>query len=88
MLGYKDRSAVLDAAHAHKVCPGGNGMFAPTVVIGGRVVGTWKRAIKKTGIEIVAAPFTALNKIEKKRFAEAAKRYGAFLNKPAHLLTA
>ncbi len=43
---------------------------------------------QKSRDAMYAAPFTALNKIEKKRFAEAAKRYGAFLNKPAHLLTA
>ncbi len=30
ILGYKDRSAVLDAAHADQVCPGGNGMFVST----------------------------------------------------------
>ena len=85
LLGYKDRSAVLDAAHADKVCPGGNGMFASTIVIDGRVVGTWKRTIKKMGVEIVAAPFTTLSKAEKKRFAAAANRYGTFLNRPVHV---
>ncbi len=40
LLGYQDRSAVLDAAYAEKICPGGNGMFASTIIIDGRVAGT------------------------------------------------
>jgi hypothetical protein len=39
-LGYKDRSASLDPQYASQIIPGDNGMFSPTIVIGGRVVGT------------------------------------------------
>jgi hypothetical protein len=78
LLGYKDRSAVLDAAHAEKICPGGNGMFAATIVIDGQVVGTWKRVFKKTGIDITATPFTHLSPADVQRFAAAVQRYGAF----------
>lgn len=85
LLGYKDRSAVLDAAHAEKVCPGGNGVFASTIVIDGRVVGTWKRTIKKSAIEISATPFTTLNKGERHAFNKAAERYAAFMGLPALL---
>lgn len=88
LLGYKDRSAVLDAAHAEKVCPGGNGMFFSTIVIDGRVVGTWKRVIKKVEIEITATAFTSLSQADKKRFAVAAKRYGEFLAMPVNILWA
>lgn len=88
LLGYKDRSAVLDAAHAEKVCPGGNGMFFSTIIIDGRVVGTWKRVIKKAGIEITATAFASLNATDKKRFAVAAKRYGEFLAMPVNILWA
>lgn len=86
LLGYKDRSVVLDAVHAEKVCPGGNGVFASTIVINGRVVGTWKRVTKKTGIDITAIPFTSLSKADKKRFTDAANRYGAFHNMPVKVL--
>lgn len=79
LLGYKDRSAVLDVKYAEQVCPGGNGMFASTIVINGCVVGTWKRVFKKVGIEITAAPFGKLSKVDQSRFAEAAQRYGDFL---------
>jgi hypothetical protein len=83
LLGYKDRSAVLDAKHAEKVCPGGNGMFASTIVINGRVAGTWKRTIRKSAVEISATPFTTLSKAERSAFNEAAERYAAFIGLPA-----
>jgi hypothetical protein len=85
LLGYKDRSAVLAAAHAEKVCPGGNGMFASTIVIDGSVVGTWKRAIKKSSVEIVASPFARLNKADRRAFDMAVERYAAFMGLPAVL---
>jgi hypothetical protein len=41
LLGYADRAAVLDPAHARRVNAGG-GWLHPCVVHGGRVVGTWR----------------------------------------------
>ncbi|MDL5156947.1 winged helix DNA-binding domain-containing protein [Actinomycetospora termitidis] len=43
VLGYADRSHVLDPEHADRIVPGNNGIFRPTVVRDGRVVGTWAR---------------------------------------------
>jgi hypothetical protein len=68
LLGYKDRSAVLDKKHAEKVCPGGNGVFASTMVINGRVAGMWKRIIRNSSIEIITNPFTPLKKAEQLAF--------------------
>ncbi len=58
LLGYSDRSAVLDPAYAQRICPGGNGMFSPTIVIDGVVTGTWKRTFKGGAvvIETIAIP--------------------------------
>lgn len=42
LLGYADRSAVLAPEHADAVVPGRNGVFRPTVLVDGRVVGTWR----------------------------------------------
>ena len=41
VLGYADRSQVLDPEHADRICPGNNGIFRPTIVRDGQVVGTW-----------------------------------------------
>ena len=44
VLGYGERGAVLAPEFAARIVPGGNGVFRPTVVAGGRVVGTWRHA--------------------------------------------
>lgn len=56
LLGYADRSAALDPQHADRIVPGGNGMFRPTVVLDGRVVGTWRRVRG----DLVLEPFAPL----------------------------
>jgi hypothetical protein len=81
LLGYKERGDVLAAAHAHKVVPGGNGIFFPMIVAGGQVVGTWKRALKTGALSITLSPFTPLD-IPKERIMEAAQRFTDFLGLP------
>jgi hypothetical protein len=58
VLGYGDRSAVLDPAFADRIVPGGNGMFRATVVHEGRIVGTWRRVGSGARRRIAAEPFT------------------------------
>lgn len=43
VLGYTDRTAQLPKEHWLDIVPGGNGVFNPTIVVDGQVVGTWKR---------------------------------------------
>ena len=52
---------MLDPAHATGVNPGGNGIFNPIVVIGGRVRGSWRRTIKRDRVEIAATPFARVH---------------------------
>jgi len=60
VLGYADRTATLAAEHEPLVVPGGNGIFAPTVVVGGRAVGTWRRTGRVRGPALEVTPFTTL----------------------------
>jgi Winged helix DNA-binding domain len=59
VLGYGDRSAVLDPEHFHRIVPGGNGMFRSTVVHQGRIVGTWGFTGRGGRRTVTATPFTA-----------------------------
>jgi winged helix DNA-binding protein len=77
-VAYKDRSAALDPAYT-KQANSGNGMLYPTMVVDGRVVGTWKRALKKDTLAISQSPFAKLKRAEAGALAEAASRYGKFL---------
>jgi hypothetical protein len=77
-VAYKDRGAVLDPVHAKRP-DSGSGIFHPTMILGGQVVGTWKRTLEKKSVGITLCPFDPLKKTEKNAFAQAARRYGEFL---------
>ena len=75
VLGYGDRDAVLDREFADRIVPGGNGMFRPTVVHDGRVVGTWQWAGRGAKRTVTATPFTVFTP----EVAEAVPRLAAVL---------
>ena len=82
MLGYKNREDMLHPLHSNKIVPGGNGMFLPTIVIDGRVVGIWKKEVKKNGIIINLQPFNKLTKEQIEYIAIAKEQYSRFLGIP------
>lgn len=43
VLGYSDRSTIIDGKHADALVPGNNGVFKNSLVVDGRVIGTWSR---------------------------------------------
>ncbi|HEX5740415.1 MAG TPA: winged helix DNA-binding domain-containing protein [Pilimelia sp.] len=59
ILGYADRSCCLPAAYAHRIVPGGNGVFRPTVVADGAVVGVWRHEGRGARRRLTAEPFTS-----------------------------
>jgi hypothetical protein len=82
MLGYTDRSAVLDPQHAQKLIPDNNGRFLSTMIMNGRVVGTWRRVLSKKAVVLTMEPFVSLKKLGKEAFVTAAERYGEFIGLP------
>ncbi|MGY1744113.1 winged helix DNA-binding domain-containing protein [Blastococcus sp. SYSU D00695] len=58
VLGYADRTCTVPVEHADRIVPGGNGMFRPTVVRGGRALGTWRRSGSGARRAVAAEPFT------------------------------
>jgi len=83
VLGYKDRSAFLDAEYAGLIVPGGNGVFRPTVVIDGRVAGVWKRVTRRGHDTVEATPFASFTTEQSDAIERAADRYLAFLRPEA-----
>ncbi|MGV3526923.1 MAG: winged helix DNA-binding domain-containing protein [Candidatus Sericytochromatia bacterium] len=84
LLGYKDRSAVLAPEHAATICPGNNGMFMPTLVCNGQVMGIWKRTLSARKVRLHLQPFAPpLPPAITQALPQAATAYGAFLDKPA-----
>lgn len=58
LLGYADRGAALPPEHAGRVVPGGNGVFRPTIVRDGQVIGTWRHTGRGAKRTIEPTPFT------------------------------
>jgi hypothetical protein len=87
LVGYKDREAVLDPEDVKRINPGG-GILNPTIIIDGRVVGTWKRILKKGSVVITPDWFGPPDETEQAAFAAAAGLYGVFLNLPVTLAQA
>ena len=80
LLAYRDRTVVLDPAHANRVVPGSNGLFTPIVVAGGRVVGTWRRELKPGRVALSYNLFDELGPLDWQTLDEQGARYGRFLN--------
>jgi Winged helix DNA-binding domain len=74
LLGYGDRTAVLPAEFANLIVPGGNGMFKPTVVSAGQVIGTWKHTGRGAKRTIEATPFTSFTAAVDKAITQAYAR--------------
>ncbi len=85
LLGYRDRSSVLDPDHAPRVVPGSNGVFLPVFLHRGRVAGVWKSTVAKKRAAVTLQPFTPLPQTARKTLSTAAAGYGAYLELPAAL---
>jgi hypothetical protein len=84
IVAYADRSAVHDAT-AHALDARGNVLFSHTIVVDGRVVGTWKRALKRAAVVLDTTLLAPLSPAATTAVAAAAARYGAFLGLPVEL---
>jgi len=78
VVAYADRSAALESAHKIRVNAGG-GILNPTIVVDGRIVGTWKRRLARGEIVFSPALFNTLSKPKTRAVARALLRYAAFL---------
>ncbi len=85
LVAYKDRSAALEARFNRRVI-GLNGLFNASVVIDGRVIGTWKRTLGKNAVAMELIPFRRLLKKERAALETAARRYGEFIGLPVQVL--
>ncbi len=81
LVGYKDRSAVLDAGQASRINAGG-GLLAPTILSRGRVVGTWRRELgARATVRVQHSLFGKTGAAERRGLAEATYRYASFLGR-------
>ena len=78
LVAYRDRSAALETIHTKNVL-NSNGIFSPSLIINGKVEGTWRRTIDKNEVLLQILPFKPLSQIKKRAISLAAKQYSNFL---------
>ncbi len=85
IIGFRDRSAVLDPRENDRIVPGGNGVFQPTIVDGGVVVGTWRRTSTSTGTRVTPTAFAPVTAALTRRLGRAFASYARFLGQPVKM---
>jgi hypothetical protein len=85
ILGYKDRTLMMEPEHLTAVVPGGNGVFRSTLVRGGRVVATWTRTLGRRAVVVEVQPLLELGPADRARAEEALQPYAAFVGLPAQV---
>jgi hypothetical protein len=76
-VGYKDRSALLGGA---ALAPGL--ALGPSIIVDGRMVGTWKRTRRTDSVLVEFRLFAPLNRRQQAALENAAKQYGTFVGLP------
>lgn len=80
-IGYGDRTLIVDEDRLKKLLPL-NGIFSPTIVVNGRIEGTWKRTVKKKVLEMESAPFQPFSDARKQAVVKASKPFSKFMELP------
>jgi DNA glycosylase AlkZ-like len=80
-IAYKDRTAILDPEYSKHLNQGG-GMVNGAVVVGGKMVGGWKRVLKSNGVNVSVQCFETIADAQSRGIKAAVDRYAAFLDLP------
>lgn len=83
VLGHGDRDPVLPREHAPRIVPGNNGIFKPTIVHRGQVVGLWSRKASARATVVTPVPFDgSFSPTVRSGIASAAEHYATYLGTP------
>jgi hypothetical protein len=79
LVGY----AGFDVTRRGARPPGEVGAYDGTLVLGGRVVGSWQHTVQKGTVAVAVTPFRPLTAAEREAVEAEAQWYGAFVGMPA-----
>ncbi|GAB1640373.1 winged helix DNA-binding domain-containing protein [Krasilnikovia sp. MM14-A1259] len=85
LLGYKDRSLMVDDADMQAIIPGGNGVFRATIVRAGKVVATWTHTVGRAAVTIDVLPLAGLRAGERQHAEQTLQAYGDFHGLPSKI---
>jgi hypothetical protein len=79
LVAYKDRSLTAKGKNANQFKATGNDFFNPSIIIDGRVAGSWQREFLKDKVTIQIKLLNSLSERHKRSVIAEAKRYAKFL---------
>jgi len=86
VLGHANRDHLVEAAHRSRVYRTA-GWVAPTVLAGGRVVGTWEHRVEGDRVEVRLTPFEDLGSGVRAGVEAEAERLAAYFERPLSFYT-
>lgn len=78
VVSYKDRSELIEDEHYGKVMTK-NGLFSPTIMLNGRIIGSWKKVTKKKMPEVEISFFKKTSQKTERLVQAAIQEYLRFL---------
>ena len=85
VLGYRGRALALDPAYSRRIQAGG-GIVHPAVLVGGRIVGTWRQRRTGDALTVQVEPFGQLPRWVRDRLGPEVADLGRFLGLSAQLV--
>jgi hypothetical protein len=82
LLGYKDRTLMIDKEGLAAVIPGGNGVFRWTIVRDGRTIATWQRTPTTKKIKVTITALGTLTARDRKAAEAALTPYESYAGLP------
>jgi hypothetical protein len=85
-IGFKDRSAIGEVAKKAGIKGDDPALIAHIIILDGQIVGGWRRTLKKDEVVVETSLITKLNEADEGAVANAAERFGRFLELPVSLI--
>ena len=85
IVGYTDRIEFIDLSLVKNLDQRNNVLFNNTIIIDGKVKGTWRRTFKKDRVIVEINLFVKLNSTQNKKIIYTVKKFGKFLNLPVEI---
>jgi hypothetical protein len=79
LVAYRDRGAVIGDARGTPTKPRTSDVFAPAIIVAGRLAGTWRKSVRRDTIAVDVVPYRRLSPDDRDAVAAGVERYGRFM---------
>jgi len=81
VVSYKDRTEAIDKKHLAVISKERNAVFTNSILINGKIEGTWERNIQNNSVAVTSSFFSKQNKTRQKLVDRAIIHYCKFIDK-------